>query len=182
MQQASHQADSSVALYYFNASLYLLRVLKGNTTKKGIRKSQKQQRVSANTGSRPQDPQVSQAWPERTGRSPELCTGASTGGWVPPPAFHSWGFEDKTSPGPNPWPFEGNLGSALIFTIPLSHLAQAASCLDLNFVTSVYSAALSSFLTKRNSPLTVSMFLSLFSRLPVSVRPAMPPEGSCLAQ
>lgn len=34
VQQAGNQADASVALYYFNASLYLLRVLKGNTTKR----------------------------------------------------------------------------------------------------------------------------------------------------
>uniref|UniRef100_A0A8D2D3R0 MYB binding protein 1a n=1 Tax=Sciurus vulgaris TaxID=55149 RepID=A0A8D2D3R0_SCIVU len=107
VQQASRQADSSVALYYFNASLYLLRVLKGNTTKKCVRESQKQQRASANTGSKPQDPQT-------------------------------------------------------------------ASCLDLNLVTSVYSAALSSFLTKRNSPLTVPMFLSLFSRYPMICKNLLP--------
>lgn len=34
VQQAGSQADASVALYYFNASLYLLRVLKGNTAKR----------------------------------------------------------------------------------------------------------------------------------------------------
>ena len=34
VQQAGSQADASVALYYFNASLYLLRVLKGNTNKR----------------------------------------------------------------------------------------------------------------------------------------------------
>lgn len=51
----------------------------------------------------------------------------------------------------------------------LSPLAQAASCLDLSLVTPIYSSALSSFLTKRNSPLTVPMFLSLFARHPVSI-------------
>ncbi|XP_045442616.1 myb-binding protein 1A isoform X3 [Pipistrellus kuhlii] len=93
VQQAAHQADSSVALYYFNASLYLLRVLKGNT-----RKPQKKEKA----GTKPKGPEV----------------------------------------------------------------AQAASCLDLNIVTPIYSSALSSFLTKRNSPLTIPMFLSLFSRHP----------------
>uniref|UniRef100_A0A8C0ZY81 Myb-binding protein 1A n=1 Tax=Castor canadensis TaxID=51338 RepID=A0A8C0ZY81_CASCN len=96
VQQAGHQADSSVALYYFNASLYLLRVLKGNTKR------------------------------------------CQTGHF------------------------------------PLCHLAQTASCLDLSIVTPVYSSALSSFLTKRNSSLTVSMFLSLFSRYPVICKNLLP--------
>lgn len=59
-------------------------------------------------------------------------------------------------------------------------MAQAASCLDLSLVTPIYSSALSSFLTKRNSPLTVPMFLSLFSRHPVSIgrgRPLRPLLG-----
>ncbi|KAG3270132.1 MYB binding protein 1a [Ictidomys tridecemlineatus] len=107
VQQASRQADSSVALYYFNASLYLLRVLKGNTVKKVIHKSQKQKRASTNISSEPQEP-------------------------------------------------------------------QAASCLDLNLVTSIYSGALSSFLTKRNSPLTAAMFLNLFSRFPVICKNLLP--------
>lgn len=53
--------------------------------------------------------------------------------------------------------------------------AQAAGCLDLSLVTPIYSSALTSFLTRRNSPLTVPMFLSLFSRHPVSVGLARPP-------
>ncbi|CAO2644053.1 Myb-binding protein 1A [Lemmus lemmus] len=102
VQRASSQTDTSVALYCFNASLYLLRVLKGNIAKKH------------------QDGQTLQ--------------------------------EADT----------------------LSHQAQTASCLDLNFVTRVYSAALESLLTKRNSPLTVPMFLSLFSRYPVICKNLLP--------
>ncbi|CAK6437818.1 unnamed protein product [Pipistrellus nathusii] len=101
VQQAAHQADSSVALYYFNASLYLLRVMKGNT-----RKPQKKEKA----GTKPKGPEV----------------------------------------------------------------AQAASCLDLNIVTPIYSSALSSFLTKRNSPLTIPMFLSLFSRHPMLCKSLLP--------
>ncbi|XP_062071737.1 myb-binding protein 1A [Lepus europaeus] len=99
VQRAGHQADSSVALYHFNGSLYLLRVLKGSPAEKCTQKSQKKPKT----------------------RSP-----------------------------------------------------QAASCLDLNRVTSAYLAALSSFLTKRNSPLTVPMFLSLFSRYPVICKSLLP--------
>nr|XP_008269086.2 myb-binding protein 1A isoform X2 [Oryctolagus cuniculus] len=99
VQRAGRQADSSVALYHFNGSLYLLRVLKGSPAEKCTQKSQKKPKT----------------------RSP-----------------------------------------------------QATSCLDLNRVTSVYSAALSSFLTKRNSPLTVPMFLSLFSRYPVICKSLLP--------
>uniref|UniRef100_A0A8C0ZY71 Myb-binding protein 1A n=1 Tax=Castor canadensis TaxID=51338 RepID=A0A8C0ZY71_CASCN len=105
VQQAGHQADSSVALYYFNASLYLLRVLKGNTKRH----------------------------------------------------FHETQKAGKTCPGPT-----------------LTILKVTASCLDLSIVTPVYSSALSSFLTKRNSSLTVSMFLSLFSRYPVICKNLLP--------
>lgn len=107
VQQAGQQADSSVALYYFNASLYLLRILKGNVTQKHMLESQQQQGASASGG--PQD----------------------------------------TGP-------------------------QATSCLDVGLVIPVYSAALSSFLTKRNSPFTVPMFLTLFSRYPVICKNLLP--------
>uniref|UniRef100_A0A8C0XGF6 Myb-binding protein 1A n=1 Tax=Castor canadensis TaxID=51338 RepID=A0A8C0XGF6_CASCN len=110
VQQAGHQADSSVALYYFNASLYLLRVLKGNTKRHFHEKA----------------PGLAQK------------------------------VEGKTCPGPT-------------LTI-----LKTASCLDLSIVTPVYSSALSSFLTKRNSSLTVSMFLSLFSRYPVICKNLLP--------
>ncbi|XP_059127112.1 myb-binding protein 1A isoform X1 [Peromyscus eremicus] len=106
VQQAGSQADASVALYYFNASLYLLRVLKGNAAK---RHQDGQKLRGADTQSEPKDPE-----------------------------------------------------------------AQAANCLDLDFVTRVYSAALESLLTKRNSPLTVPMFLSLFSRYPVICKNLLP--------
>nr|XP_045013847.1 myb-binding protein 1A isoform X2 [Jaculus jaculus] len=101
VQQAGRQADSSVALYYFNASLYLLRVLKGNISKS-----------------------------------------------------HQQGDNTELE--------------------PMDQEAQTANCLDLSFVTLVYSEALSSFLTKRNSPLTVPMFLSLFSRYPVICKNLLP--------
>ncbi|XP_037351256.1 myb-binding protein 1A [Talpa occidentalis] len=103
VQQAGHQADSSISLYYFNASLYLLRVLKGST----IRKTQKKEKAGTDTSSKP--------------------------------------------PG-------GETGSGL----------------DLSLVTPIYSSALSSFLTKRNSPLTIPMFLSLFSRHPILCKSLLP--------
>lgn len=58
VQQAGNQADASVALYYFNASLYLLRVLKGNTTK---RYQDGQKLEGANIKSEPKDSEVSQS-------------------------------------------------------------------------------------------------------------------------
>lgn len=106
VQQAGNQADASVALYYFNASLYLLRVLKGNTTK---RYQDGQKLEGANIKSEPKDSEV-----------------------------------------------------------------QTTSCLDLDFVTRVYSASLESLLTKRNSPLTIPMFLDLFSRYPVICKNLLP--------
>jgi DNA polymerase phi len=51
-QQAGNQVDASVTLYYFNASLYLLLVLKGNTSKRH-RDGQKLQ--EADTMSEPKD-------------------------------------------------------------------------------------------------------------------------------
>ncbi|XP_029068705.1 myb-binding protein 1A isoform X1 [Monodon monoceros] len=107
VQQAGRQADSSVCLYYFNASLYLLRVLKGNTVGKSTCKAQKKEKAATDTGTQPQGP-------------------------------------------------------------------EAASCLDLSLVTPIYSSALSSFLTKRSSPLTAPMFLSLFSRHPMLCKNLLP--------
>lgn len=57
VQQAGNQADASVALYYFNASLYLLRVLKGNTTK---RHQDGQKLQGADAKPEPTDSKVSQ--------------------------------------------------------------------------------------------------------------------------
>lgn len=57
MQRASSQTDTSVALYCFNASLYLLRVLKGNTAKKH---QDGQMLQGADTKPEPKDPEVSQ--------------------------------------------------------------------------------------------------------------------------
>ncbi|XP_037664775.1 myb-binding protein 1A [Choloepus didactylus] len=107
VQQAGHQADSSIALYHFNASLYLLRVLKGNTADSLTLKTPKKQKAGGGTSSKPNGPETT-------------------------------------------------------------------SCLDLNLMTPVYSSALSSFLTKRNSPLTVPMFLSLFTRHPVLCKNLLP--------
>uniref|UniRef100_A0A673V5K9 MYB binding protein 1a n=1 Tax=Suricata suricatta TaxID=37032 RepID=A0A673V5K9_SURSU len=104
--QASRQADASVSLYYFNAALYLLRVLKGNAASKPISKTPKKEKA-----------------------------GSKAKG---------------------------------------SEVAQAAGGLDLSLLTPVYSSALTSFLTKRNSPLTVPMFLSLFSRHPVLCKSLLP--------
>lgn len=106
VQQAGNQADASVALYYFNASLYLLRVLKGNTTK---RYQDGQKLEGADIKSEPKDSEV-----------------------------------------------------------------PTTSCLDLDFVTRVYSVSLESLLTKRNSPLTIPMFLDLFSRYPVICKNLLP--------
>ncbi|XP_032695914.1 myb-binding protein 1A [Lontra canadensis] len=103
VQQAGRQADASLSLYYFNAALYLLRVLKGNSTAAAVCKPQKKEKA----GPKPGDPKAS-------------------GG------------------------------------------------LDLSLVTPIFSSALTSFLTKRNSPLTVSMFLSLFSRHPVLCKSLLP--------
>nr|XP_025719857.1 myb-binding protein 1A [Callorhinus ursinus] len=102
VQQASHQADTSVSLYHFNAALYLLRVLKG-------------------------------------GAAASVCQP-----------------QKKEKAGPKP---KG---------------PEATGCLDLSLVTPIYSSALTSFLTRRNSPLTIPMFLSLFSRHPVLCKSLLP--------
>lgn len=67
VQQASQQADSSVALYHFNASLYLLRVLRGSTVDKSTRKAQKKEKASKDASSQPQGLEVSRAGPGRLG-------------------------------------------------------------------------------------------------------------------
>lgn len=69
VQQAARQADPSVALYYFSASLYLLRVLKGNAADRPVRKAPKKK---AGGSTKPKGPEVSRPWPR--GLSPEsLC-------------------------------------------------------------------------------------------------------------
>ncbi|KAK2107968.1 Myb-binding protein 1A [Saguinus oedipus] len=109
VEQAGRQPDST-ALYHFNASLYLLQVLKGGTAKGCMHETQEELEA---------------------GTDPSPMTKGS----------------QRPSPGLS----------------QLSHLAWAAGCLDLNLTMCVYSSALSSFLTKLHSPLTVPMFLSLFS-------------------
>ncbi|XP_043853301.1 myb-binding protein 1A [Dromiciops gliroides] len=104
VQRAGRQADSAVALYHFSASLYLLRVLKGNTAEPPVALSLKKRRkVSA-----------------------------------PPKA-------------------EGS-----------------SSCLDLARVTRLYTEALTSFLSKRNSPFTATMFVDLFTRHPLVCQQLIP--------
>uniref|UniRef100_G1S6B5 MYB binding protein 1a n=1 Tax=Nomascus leucogenys TaxID=61853 RepID=G1S6B5_NOMLE len=115
VQHAGRQPDSPTALYHFNASLYLLRILKGNTAHGCVHETQEKQKAGTDPSLMPMGPQG-----------------------------------------------------------PTLSLLKAASCLDLNLVTRVYSTALSSFLTKRNSPLTVPMFLSLFSRHPVLCKSLLP--------
>ncbi|NXX11367.1 MBB1A protein, partial [Podargus strigoides] len=100
VEKACKHTVSSVALYYFSASLYLLKVLKGNTS-------------------------------------------------------------DKSSTPPTPLPEKQSS------TIPQASQLLSTGCLDLERVTVIYRQALTHFLTKRNSALTVSMFHDLFSRFPV---------------
>ncbi|NXL13773.1 MBB1A protein, partial [Setophaga kirtlandii] len=97
VKKACKHTDSAVALYYFSASLYLLKVLKGNTS--------------------------------------------ST---VPPP--ESKKQSDKAK-------------QACQLLNP--------GCLNVKKVAAVYQQALTQFLSKRNSPLTCSMFHDLFKRFPV---------------
>lgn len=61
VQQAGHQADSSISRYYFNASFYLLRVLKGNTSEKSTHKK----KAGTDTSSEPKDPKVSRPLPRK---------------------------------------------------------------------------------------------------------------------
>ncbi|NXP22956.1 MBB1A protein, partial [Scytalopus superciliaris] len=97
VKKACKHTDSAVALYYFSASLYLLKVLKGNTS----------------------------------------------------------------SPAPPPQPEDQNDS-----TKQASQLLNPG-CLDVKRVAVTYRQALTHFFSKRNSPLTCSMFHDLFKRFPV---------------
>ncbi|XP_056362762.1 myb-binding protein 1A [Oenanthe melanoleuca] len=99
VKKACKHTDSAVALYYFSASLYLLKVLKGNTS--------------------------------------------ST---VPPPE-----------------PEKQSDSRACQLLNP--------GCLDVEKVAVIYQQALTQFLSKRNSPLTLSMFHDLFKRFPIMCKP-----------
>uniref|UniRef100_A0A8D1AW78 Myb-binding protein 1A n=1 Tax=Sus scrofa TaxID=9823 RepID=A0A8D1AW78_PIG len=162
VRQAGQQADSSVALYHFNASLYLLRVLKGSTVDKS---AQKEKTTAADASA--QGREVSRPDP---GRLPCPEMGARPRGRGATRPFHGGGVEAKPSPGSSGPPSEGSPASHCA----LSLVVQAATCLDLSRVTPIYSAVLSSFLTKRNSPLTVPMFLSLFCRHPMLCKNLLP--------
>ncbi|XP_037230991.1 myb-binding protein 1A [Falco rusticolus] len=104
VKKACKHTDSSVALYYFSASLYLLKVLKGSMS----------------------DTPLTLPTPLPENQSnivPQACQLLSTG------------------------------------------------CLDMERVTVIYQQALTQFLTKRNSALTISMFHDLFRRFPIMCKP-----------
>ncbi|NXO73328.1 MBB1A protein, partial [Phainopepla nitens] len=98
VQKACKHSDSAVALYYFSASLYLLKVLKGNTSSTLPPPEPKKQSDS---------------------RAQQAC--------------------QLLNPG----------------------------CLNVQKVAGIYQQALTQFFSKRNSPLTCSMFQDLFKRFPV---------------
>ncbi|NWS30787.1 MBB1A protein, partial [Polioptila caerulea] len=98
VKKACKHTDSAVALYYFSASLYLLKVLKGNTS-------------SALPAPEPEK--------QSDSRANQDC--------------------QLLNPG----------------------------CLNVKKVAAIYREALTHFLSKRNSPLTFSMFYDLFKRFPV---------------
>ncbi|NXS07802.1 MBB1A protein, partial [Neodrepanis coruscans] len=98
VKKACKHTDSAVALYYFSASLYLLKVLKGNTS---------------STVPAPQPEKHSNS------RAKQAC--------------------QLLNPG----------------------------LLDVKRVAAIYRQALTQFFSKRNSPLTCSMFHDLFKRFPV---------------
>uniref|UniRef100_A0A8C3R9Z2 MYB binding protein 1a n=1 Tax=Cyanoderma ruficeps TaxID=181631 RepID=A0A8C3R9Z2_9PASS len=100
VQKACKHSDSAVALYYFSASLYLLKVLKGNTS------------------STPPEPEK-----QSDSRAKQAC--------------------QLLNPG----------------------------CLNVKKVAVIYQEALTQFLSKRNSPLTCSMFHDLFKRFPIMCKP-----------
>lgn len=65
VQQAGHQADSSISFYYFNASLYLLRVLKGSTADRPVPKTQKKEKASTDPSTKPKGSRVRRPWPRK---------------------------------------------------------------------------------------------------------------------
>ncbi|XP_036251217.1 myb-binding protein 1A [Molothrus ater] len=101
VKKACKHTDSAVALYYFSASLYLLKVLKGNTS-----------------STAPPEPEK-----ESDSRAKQAC--------------------QLLNPG----------------------------CLNVKKVAAIYQQALTQFLSKRNSPLTCSMFHDLFKRFPIMCKP-----------
>ncbi|XP_032563623.1 myb-binding protein 1A [Chiroxiphia lanceolata] len=102
VKKACKHTDSAVALYYFSASLYLLKVLKGNTS----------------SAVPPPQPEK-----QSNSRAKQEC--------------------QLLNPG----------------------------CLDVMRVAVTYRQALTQFLSKRNSPLTCSMFHDLFKRFPIMCKP-----------
>ncbi|XP_063258483.1 myb-binding protein 1A [Prinia subflava] len=100
--KACKHTDSAVALYYFSASLYLLKVLKGNTS----------------SALPPPEPEN-----QSDSRAKQEC--------------------QLLNPG----------------------------CLNVKRVAVIYQQALTQFLSKRNSPLTCSMFHDLFKRFPIMCKP-----------
>lgn len=78
VQQAGRQVDASLSLYYFNAALYLLRVLKGNSTAATVCKPQKKEKA----GPKPGGPKVSRPRP-RKARPQERGCRVVEGKWRP---------------------------------------------------------------------------------------------------
>lgn len=102
VQQAGRQADAAVSLYYFNAALYLLRVLKGNAAGKPVCKAPKKEKA----GSQPKGPEVS--GPRPGSHSPRR-TQAAGRGRLPVSQMGSGGHDSR---GPSSQPSEGGPGSA----------------------------------------------------------------------
>uniref|UniRef100_A0A8C2Y9F4 MYB binding protein 1a n=1 Tax=Coturnix japonica TaxID=93934 RepID=A0A8C2Y9F4_COTJA len=124
IKKACKHNDSSVALYYFSASLYLLKVLRGNVSDKPPAPPVPLSKKQTNT--------IPQACQVRAG----CCQGNAFASKLALPCFAE--------------------NALLIHT----------GCLDVERVTSIYQQALTQFLSKRNSALTSSMFLDLFTRFP----------------
>lgn len=78
VQQAGRQADASLSLYYFNAALYLLRVLKGNSAAAATCKPQKKEKA----GPKPRGPEVSRPRPRKAQPLERGC-GVTEGKWRP---------------------------------------------------------------------------------------------------
>uniref|UniRef100_A0A8B9ENQ5 MYB binding protein 1a n=1 Tax=Anser cygnoides TaxID=8845 RepID=A0A8B9ENQ5_ANSCY len=131
VKKARKHTDSSVALYYFSASLYLLKVLKGNVSDKSPAP------VSVPKKQKNTIPQACQVRQQAAVKAVFLPV---------------------------------NLHYPVLSGHCLSRLpVLSTGCLDVERVTAIYQQALTQFLTKRNSALTSSMFLDLFTRFPVSV-------------
>uniref|UniRef100_A0A803Y571 MYB binding protein 1a n=1 Tax=Meleagris gallopavo TaxID=9103 RepID=A0A803Y571_MELGA len=128
VKKACKHTDSSVALYYFSASLYLLKVLKGNVSDKSPALPVPLSKKQTNT--------IPQACQVRAG----CCQGNVFASKLAFPHF-----AERT------------------LLIQSHCFCCLTGCLDVERVTLIYQQALTQFLSKRNSALTSSMFLDLFT-------------------